>query len=157
MATAANRPIRRVGVPNVCFTRSPLLIVTGGDGSSAGSVCVSVTPITADTVTLANFLRESKTPSLLASTGRYPRLAATLDSVVMLRPEYIECPLPGRLTERFPMRDEVLTRHREAVANHQPTYRDPLSGYSVFTAAFLAGRGYCCASGCRHCPYEPMV
>ena len=97
-------------------------------------------PITADTVTLANFLRESKTPSLLASTGRYPRLAATLDSVVMLRPEYIECPLPGRLTERFPMRDEVLTRHREAVANHQPTYRDPLSGYSVFTAAFLARR-----------------
>ena len=83
-------------------------------------------------------------------------LTATLDWVVMLRPDYIECPLPGRLTERFPLRDEMLSRHREAVAKHQPTYRDPLSGYSVFTAAFLAGRGYCCASGCRHCPYEPM-
>jgi hypothetical protein len=23
----------------------------------------------------------------------------------------------------------------------------------VFTAAFLLRRGYCCESGCRHCPY----
>lgn len=25
--------------------------------------------------------------------------------------------------------------------------------YMVFTAAFLLRRGYCCQSGCRHCPY----
>ncbi len=25
--------------------------------------------------------------------------------------------------------------------------------YLVFTEAFLRGRGYCCESGCRHCPY----
>jgi len=24
----------------------------------------------------------------------------------------------------------------------------------VFTAAFLRRRGYCCDSGCRHCPYS---
>jgi hypothetical protein len=24
----------------------------------------------------------------------------------------------------------------------------------VFTARFLLRRGYCCDSGCRHCPYE---
>jgi hypothetical protein len=24
----------------------------------------------------------------------------------------------------------------------------------VFTADFLRKRGYCCESGCRHCPYE---
>ena len=23
----------------------------------------------------------------------------------------------------------------------------------VFTARYLLGRGYCCESGCRHCPY----
>jgi hypothetical protein len=23
----------------------------------------------------------------------------------------------------------------------------------VLTAAYLAGRGACCESGCRHCPY----
>jgi hypothetical protein len=26
-------------------------------------------------------------------------------------------------------------------------------GLFVFTAAFLRKRGYCCQSGCRHCPY----
>jgi hypothetical protein len=24
----------------------------------------------------------------------------------------------------------------------------------VFTARFLLRRGYCCRSGCRHCPYD---
>ena len=26
--------------------------------------------------------------------------------------------------------------------------------YLVFTAAFHRKRGYCCESGCRHCPYR---
>ncbi|MDX1332200.1 MAG: DUF5522 domain-containing protein [Robiginitalea sp.] len=26
-------------------------------------------------------------------------------------------------------------------------------GYRVFTARYLLKRGYCCESGCRHCPY----
>ena len=25
--------------------------------------------------------------------------------------------------------------------------------YIVFTEAYLLRRGYCCESGCRHCPY----
>lgn len=25
--------------------------------------------------------------------------------------------------------------------------------YMVFTAAYHRKRGYCCGSGCRHCPY----
>lgn len=28
------------------------------------------------------------------------------------------------------------------------------NGYWVFTAHFLSKRGYCCGSGCRHCPYR---
>ncbi|HEY6350987.1 MAG TPA: DUF5522 domain-containing protein [Candidatus Angelobacter sp.] len=27
------------------------------------------------------------------------------------------------------------------------------NGNYVFTAQFLLQRGYCCESGCRHCPY----
>lgn len=27
------------------------------------------------------------------------------------------------------------------------------NGLFVFTAAYLRERGYCCTSGCRHCPY----
>ena len=26
--------------------------------------------------------------------------------------------------------------------------------YMVFTAAYHLKRGYCCGSGCRHCPYH---
>jgi hypothetical protein len=28
-------------------------------------------------------------------------------------------------------------------------------GFLVYTAAYHLKRGYCCGSGCRHCPYEP--
>jgi len=27
------------------------------------------------------------------------------------------------------------------------------NGFVVFTAIYLLRRGYCCESGCRHCPY----
>lgn len=27
------------------------------------------------------------------------------------------------------------------------------NGFWVFTAEYLKKRGYCCQSGCRHCPY----
>ncbi|HZM11237.1 MAG TPA: DUF5522 domain-containing protein [Candidatus Limnocylindrales bacterium] len=27
------------------------------------------------------------------------------------------------------------------------------NGLVVFTAQYLRERGYCCTSGCRHCPY----
>jgi Family of unknown function (DUF5522) len=29
------------------------------------------------------------------------------------------------------------------------------NGLYVFTEKYLRGRGYCCKSGCRHCPYRP--
>jgi len=29
-------------------------------------------------------------------------------------------------------------------------------GLMVFTRAYHLKRGYCCGSGCRHCPYEPQ-
>jgi len=28
------------------------------------------------------------------------------------------------------------------------------NGLFTFTAEYLLDRGYCCGSGCRHCPYE---
>ncbi len=43
--------------------------------------------------------------------------------------------------------------HDRAVAGGQEGYLDPGTGCYVFTAATLAGRGTCCGSGCRHCPY----
>jgi hypothetical protein len=70
-----------------------------------------------------------------------------------LRRDYVVAPAPQRLSPDHPLRDQILSRHHGAVEAGHPTYRDPVSGLSVLTAAFLAGRGYCCESGCRHCPY----
>jgi iron complex transport system substrate-binding protein len=44
-------------------------------------------------------------------------------------------------------------RHEQACAARRPTYSDPDTGYSVFTAHYLKERGYCCGNGCRHCPW----
>ncbi len=28
-------------------------------------------------------------------------------------------------------------------------------GFRIMTEKFLKNRGYCCGSGCKHCPYSP--
>ncbi len=43
--------------------------------------------------------------------------------------------------------------HDQAVATGRSVYVDPDTGYLVFTTATLLAQGYCCGSGCRHCPY----
>ena len=70
-----------------------------------------------------------------------------------LREGWRNVPHPRRLAEHHPHRAEIVRRHDAALENNLPVYADPVSGFSVFTADFLAGRGYCCESGCRHCPY----
>ena len=48
---------------------------------------------------------------------------------------------------------QVIGAHDEALGAGEDTYVDPISGLMVLTAGFLARRGFCCESGCRHCPY----
>ena len=55
-------------------------------------------------------------------------------------------------SNRMPARARAA--HDEAVRAGADGYTDPDTGYFVFTAAFLAARGTCCDSGCRHCPYN---
>jgi len=31
------------------------------------------------------------------------------------------------------------------------------NGYRVMSESYLVSRGYCCANGCRHCPYWPKA
>jgi hypothetical protein len=50
----------------------------------------------------------------------------------------------------FPL---IIRVHADALAAGADTYIDPRSGYTVLTAGYLARRGRCCDSGCRHCPY----
>jgi hypothetical protein len=49
--------------------------------------------------------------------------------------------------------EEIMNLHKRAIEKGEDTYIDPATGYTVFTAEFLLDRGYCCGSGCRHCPY----
>lgn len=43
--------------------------------------------------------------------------------------------------------------HAEACKNHKSTYKDPKTGYTVFTEYGHLKRNKCCGSGCRHCPF----
>lgn len=50
---------------------------------------------------------------------------------------------------------ENIVRIHEAACRRQDTgYIDPVSGLFVLSAWYLAQRGYCCGTGCRHCPYS---
>lgn len=50
---------------------------------------------------------------------------------------------------------DTLAAHDDAVRRREPMYQDPATGLWVMTAYHLRDRGYCCESGCRHCPYRP--
>jgi len=62
-------------------------------------------------------------------------------------------PATGRLAPDAPGRSEILAAHAAALAAGDPAYEDPATGLFVLTASYLAERGTCCETGCRHCPY----
>ncbi|HEY0170823.1 MAG TPA: DUF5522 domain-containing protein [Pyrinomonadaceae bacterium] len=43
-------------------------------------------------------------------------------------------------------------KDRPALVEGEDFYRE--GGYVVFTERYHLRRGYCCGSGCRHCPYD---
>jgi hypothetical protein len=44
--------------------------------------------------------------------------------------------------------------HEAAVQAGKEHYTDPTTGFFVFTELYHRRRRRCCASGCRHCPYQ---
>lgn len=46
-----------------------------------------------------------------------------------------------------------LTKERTQTEHADYYFED---GFCVFKATFLARKGSCCGSGCRHCPYQPQ-
>ncbi len=71
-----------------------------------------------------------------------------------LRPDFETVPKPRRYSPKHRGFEEGMARHAAAIERGTPSYADPVTGLAVFTARFLADRGYCCDSGCRHCPYD---
>ena len=43
--------------------------------------------------------------------------------------------------------------HENALSRAESTYKDPETGYTVFTELTHLKRGKCCGNRCRHCPY----
>jgi hypothetical protein len=76
-----------------------------------------------------------------------------LHIVTQFRDHHLELPSERRLAPSHSGYTEILEEHSRALAEGRPCYTDPATGLSVFTAAYLADRGYCCDSGCRHCPF----
>ena len=68
-------------------------------------------------------------------------------------PEELLRPHPRRLSPDDPNYDQIMAIHAEAVRRGERLYRDPESDLYVMTAVQLWERGYCCYSGCRHCPW----
>lgn len=68
-------------------------------------------------------------------------------------PEPLRRPLVARLPPERADFGPILEAHERALRCGRATYRDPASGYDVFTAAALWARGECCDAGCRHCPF----
>jgi hypothetical protein len=62
-------------------------------------------------------------------------------------------PHVDRLSPDDPAFEQIIRAHTQALSVGADTYVDPRSGYTVLTAGYLARRGHCCDSGCRHCPY----
>lgn len=58
-------------------------------------------------------------------------------------------PLPGKQPVGKPQAAKPLVA--QPLADEDFYYDGP---YMVFTAAYHLKRGYCCNSGCRHCPYD---
>lgn len=50
------------------------------------------------------------------------------------------------------MPDDMSQFSRRPKLEPEDFYKTP-EGYIVFTEHYLRKRGYCCKSGCRHCPY----
>ena len=49
---------------------------------------------------------------------------------------------------------EIEELHRLACAAGKTSYKDPATGYTVFTEEFHKKRGKCCGNACRHCPFD---
>jgi hypothetical protein len=70
-----------------------------------------------------------------------------------LAPRPLNEPHRDRLPPDHSAYAAILRAHGAALLDGADTYVDPVSGLVVMTAGYLARRGSCCDSGCRHCPY----
>jgi hypothetical protein len=77
----------------------------------------------------------------------------TMSAFRLTLPDHLREPHPRRLDPQCPDYTDILRLHEQALAARADFYRDPRTGYDVFTAQALWERGFCCGGECRHCPF----
>jgi len=82
----------------------------------------------------------------------------TLPPVTSVADEPSDCLCPACLTEAIEKRGLARSENIEERETVLPRLIEGADYYVegstiVFTAGYLRRRGYCCKSGCRHCPY----
>lgn len=80
--------------------------------------------------------------------------------VVVNKPVYLYMDCYGTEWMSFSFFGHRVNRHDQNI--HRSEVRRPAdgdfyieNGLTVFTEEYHIKRGYCCGSGCRHCPYTP--
>ncbi|EYC38909.1 hypothetical protein Y032_0687g1532 [Ancylostoma ceylanicum] len=77
--------------------------------------------------------------------ANYPLFEASMDKAKVPWQDY------ERLTKN---ERTIYMAHLKALEERKLTYKDPFTGYTVFTVSHHLYRGDCCGNGCRHCPYK---
>jgi hypothetical protein len=116
---------------------SPAAVTTTAAAAAAPSPAAGASPPSSARSSPSSSRSSSPSPSP-PSEADLSALAATL-------------PPPPR-----PLAPDVERCHLLACAAGRDTYKDPATGYSVFTAPALQRirKGSCCGNACRHCPFE---
>jgi cob(I)alamin adenosyltransferase len=61
--------------------------------------------------------------------------------------------MPPQTSKNAAAMTDIEELHQQALQQEQLTYKDPVTGFTVFTELAHLKRGVCCGSQCRHCPY----
>jgi ATP-binding cassette subfamily B (MDR/TAP) protein 1 len=143
--------------PHVLQALDASNIVSVEDEDSWQKVNVMTTP-SPDTSTPASATNKtrSKRPDLFQpiSQTRVPTTASpTTPPSIMDMEDLMGGPCSG-MTDGGDGGGGFSKVHDEACQQGLKTYLDPKTGYQVFTAIAHQERGWCCGSGCRHCPFS---
>lgn len=91
-------------------------------------------------------------PVVLVKVGAQAAWASNLGTMSASTEQHVMNETEKERKERKKV-ERYMAAHDAAVSNGLSTYKDPDTGYSVFTELAHKKRGTCCGNKCRHCPF----
>lgn len=127
----------------------------GGEtaGAAASSACAATAAPGAAHAKALDVAHDSTRSALEAAGSGVVGVAVPRpDGAVALRAAF-DSALQGLRRQKAALPADIEDAHCAACAAGSPTYPDPKTRYTVFTADHHLSRGACCGNGCRHCPF----